>query len=151
MLEYDFQNSLGYWICTAAHHFERSMNQELVPEQITYRQCQVLACLALEGSMSQVALAERMKIEPPTLVRVLDRMERDGLIARDDCPGDRRRKMIRALPKARPVWKRIIACAERVRAKATHGLTAQQLKTLKQLLERVQLNLREDKALEESA
>ena len=151
MLNYDFQSSIGYWICTTAHHFERSMNHELTPEGITFRQCQVLACLALEGSLSQVELAERMNIEPPTLVRVLDRMERDGLLLREGCPGDRRRKMIRPLPKAKPVWKRIIACAERVRAKATRGMSPSQIKKLKQLLEIVQANLSTSDVLQETA
>ena len=151
MLTYDFQSSIGYWICTAAHDFERSMNHELTPEGITFRQCQVLACLALEGRLSQVELAERMNIEPPTLVRVLDRMERDGLLLRESCPDDRRRKMIRPLPKAKPVWKRIIACAERVRANATRGMTSSQLKQLKQLLNVVHNNLSANDTLQESA
>jgi MarR family transcriptional regulator, transcriptional regulator for hemolysin len=151
VLNYDFQSSIGYWICTAAHHFERSMNHELTPEGITFRQGQVLACLALEGSLSQVELAERMNIEPPTLVRVLDRMERDGLLLRESCPDDRRRKIIRPLPKAKPVWKRIIACAERVRANATRGMTPSQIKKLKELLSIVEANLGADGALQESA
>ena len=151
MLNYDFQSSIGYWICTAAHQFERSMNHELTPEGITFRQCQVLACLALEGNLSQVELAERMNIEPPTLVRVLDRMERDGLLLRESCPGDRRRKMIRPLEKAKPVWKRIIACAEGVRAKATQGMSRAQIKELQGLLEIVEANLNSDDTLQESA
>ena len=134
-----------------AHSYERAINTELVPHGITFRQCQVLAWLALEGNQAQVELADRMQIEPPTLVRVLDRMERDGLIERGDCPGDRRRKMIAPLPKAQPVWKTIIACAERVRARATRGLTKGELRTLQELLARVQDNLRRAAADGQSA
>ena len=142
MLEYDFNSSAGHWICMAAHRYQRAMNQELAPEGITYRQCQVLAWLALDGPLSQVELAERMDIEPPTLVRVLDRMERDGLLARDDSPDDRRRKVITPLKKAEAMWKTIIACAERVRNRALAGMTAQQLQTLRELLQIVDTNLK---------
>lgn len=141
MLQYDFQSSIGYWICLSARHFERAMNQELTPEGITYRQCQVLGWLALEGSLSQVELAERMNIEPPTLVRILDRMERDGLLHRESCPEDRRRKMIRPLEKSKPMWNRIVECAMRVRERATRGMTEEEIATLKELLTKVQNNL----------
>jgi MarR family transcriptional regulator for hemolysin len=102
-----------------------------------------LGCLALEGPLSQTDLAERMRIEPPTLVGILDRMERDGWIRRDADKRDRRRKLIHPQPAAKPVWSKMVACAKRVRAKATHGMSEQQLAQLKRLLTMVQSNLLE--------
>jgi MarR family transcriptional regulator for hemolysin len=81
-------------------------------------------------------------IEPPTLVGILDRMERDGWIGRHTCPIDRRKKLIRATPAAEPVWERIVECATRVRAQATDGLSDQQLSTIIKLLRRIQQNLK---------
>jgi len=141
VLQYDFQGSIGYWIFMTARIYERAMQQELVPAGITHRQCQVLCWLALEGPLSQVELADRMSIEPPTLVRILDRMERDSLLVREPSEHDRRVKKVRVLPKAKPVWKKIVQCAERVRARAARNLTAAQTETLKELLEIVQHNL----------
>ena len=97
MLEYDFENSVGYWICQASQIFQRAFNEELAPQGVTFRQAQVLGCLALEGRLSQTDLAERMRIEPPTLVGILDRMERDGWIRRGGDTTDRRRKLIEPL------------------------------------------------------
>lgn len=141
MLEYDFQSSIGYWICVSARLFQRAMNEELEAQGITFRQCQVLGALACDGPLTQVELAERMTIEPPTLVAVLDRMERDGLIERVACPGDRRKKRVRPLPKARPMWKKIVAVAEKVRSRAAEGLKPDELDTLRRLLAAVQSNL----------
>ncbi len=141
MLEYDFEQSVGYWMIMAAQAYERALSDEIVPQGVTFRQSQVLGYLALEGTLSQIELADRMGIEPPTLVGILDRMERDGWIRRDDCPNDRRKKLIRATPAAKPVWSRIVACAKDVRARATRGLSESQLKTLKELLDVVQQNL----------
>ena len=143
MLQYDFQSSVGYWTCTTAHLIERAINDELLPHGITYRQWQVLAWLALEGPLSQTDLAQRMKIEPPSLVGVLDRMQRDGLLIRESCPQDRRKRIISPLPQAEPVWNTIVACAERVRARAVQGLSGEQLETLNTLLRVVQANLQE--------
>lgn len=141
MLEYDFDQSVGYWVISAAHLYQRVLNEELAPCGITFRQCQTLGYLALDGPLSQTQLAERMGIEPPTLVGILDRMERDGWIRRDSCAEDRRKKLIFPTDEAEPVWSTIVACAKRVRDRATAGLTGQQLETLKSLLQVVRDNL----------
>ncbi|MFO0946740.1 MAG: MarR family transcriptional regulator [Planctomycetota bacterium] len=141
MLDFDFRARVCYWVHMAAHSFERTVNNELLSEGITYRQCQVLGWLAIEGDMSQVELADRMNIEPPTVVRVLDCMEREGWITRDACPTDRRKKVVRPLPRAIPVWEKITACGDRVEERALKGMTAEQVLTLRNLLEIVQRNL----------
>ena len=142
-LEQDFHESVGHWVCMTARFVERAMNAELEPEGITFRQAQVLAWIALDGGgLSQVELADRMNIEPATLVSVLDRMARDGWIERVACQEDRRRNLVQPLPKALPAWEKILACARRVRARAEHGLTTEQQQTLKELLGIVQANLK---------
>jgi MarR family transcriptional regulator, transcriptional regulator for hemolysin len=151
MLEYDFDESVGYWITMAGHVFQQAVNEELKTHGITFRQCQVLGWLALEGDLSPCELAERMHIEPPTLVGILDRMERDGWIRRDACAEDRRKKIIRPLPQAEPIWAKIIAASRRVRARASRGLSAEQLATLKETLAIVQANLQADAPVEEAA
>jgi len=82
-----------------------------------------------------------MKIEPPTLVKILDCMERDGLVSREPSPHDRRRNVLRPQPKVKPIWSEIVACARRVRARASEGLSDEELATLKRLLSRVRENL----------
>ena len=141
MLHYNFEESVGHWICMGSRAFERAMNDELAPRGITYRQAQVLGWLAFEGDLSQIDLAERMRIEPPTLVGILDRMEREGWIRRESCSIDRRRKLIKPLAKAEPVWSKIIACAESVRTRGTDGLTVEELATLRRLLGKITRNL----------
>jgi MarR family transcriptional regulator for hemolysin len=141
VLDYDFDSSIGYWLTLTTQAFHGAFNDELAPHGITYRQSQVLGWLALQGEMSQTELAAKMMIEPPTLVGILDRMERAGWIARHHCPTDRRRKMIRANPEVEPVWEKIVECAKGVRARATRGLSDRQLATLKKLLIRVRKNI----------
>jgi MarR family transcriptional regulator for hemolysin len=141
-LSYDFQQSLGYWLTITTQAYHRAVSDELLPHGITYRQSMVLGWLALEGELSQTELASKMMVEPPTLVGILDRMERDGWISRHNCPSDRRKNLIRPNPAAEPVWEKIVECAMRVRERATHGLSEQQLDTLKRLLRGVNQNLK---------
>ncbi len=150
MLEYDFEESVGYWVCMTSHELERALNAELSEHGITYRQWQVLGWLALEGSLAQSELAERMRIEAPTLVGILDRMERDGWITRQACADDRRKKLIRATPRVEPIWSKIAAAARRVRARATQGLNPKELQNLKELLATVRANLGAGRLVEEA-
>ncbi len=140
-LEYDFEESVGYWIVLSSQAFQKALTDELAPHGITFRQCQVLGWLILKGSLSQVELAGHMMIEPATLVGVLDRMERDHWISRNPVAEDRRRKQVQINPQAREVWKQVVCCARRIRARATQGLTEQQVSTLKQTLRIVLSNL----------
>jgi MarR family transcriptional regulator for hemolysin len=151
VLTHDFEESIGYWLVIGAQAFQRALNEELAPHGVTFRQAQVLGWLALEGEMSQNELAGKMMIEPPTLVGILDRMERDGWISRIACPSDRRKKMIVVNRAAEKVWGRIVACGRRVRARAVQGLSADEIEMLKRLVRQVQANLNESAVVEKSA
>ncbi|QDV74807.1 MarR family winged helix-turn-helix transcriptional regulator [Botrimarina mediterranea] len=144
LLKHNFQSDAGYWVHVCAHRFELHMNALLADEGISYRQMQVLAWLAMEGDQSQADLSRCMGVEPPTVVSVIDRMERDGLIERKACPDDRRKRIISPTERALPVWERIIGCAKRINQRATKGLTKSEIATLRSLLERVHTNLEGD-------
>ncbi|GIW79687.1 MAG: transcriptional regulator [Gemmatales bacterium] len=150
MLEYDFEESIGFWVMMTARMFERAMNDELAQHGITYRQCQVLGWLALEGDLTQSELADRMRVEAPTLVGILDRMERNGWIRRQTSRMDRRKKRISPTPQVQPVWKKITRCARRVRARAVRDLNEDELAVVKRVLARIQENLKTKSIVEET-
>jgi MarR family transcriptional regulator, transcriptional regulator for hemolysin len=68
-------------------------------------------------------------------------MERDGWLERYGCPDDRRRKRIRVTAKAEAVWARMADCCRRVRAKATRGISEEELANLKRICEQLRANL----------
>lgn len=141
MLKADFDQSVAYWLLSTANRLERDLNDELNSHGITYRQFQVLACLAMQGELTQTEIADLLYVEPPTIVRVLDRMERDGWIARHDDPSDRRKKIIRPTNNVEPVWEKFLSCGAIVRQRATRGLDAQATENLISALKIVRANL----------
>jgi MarR family transcriptional regulator for hemolysin len=135
VLHYDFNDSVGYWLCLAANAMQQSLNDELARHGITYRQFQVLAWLVHDGrELTQAELASRMMIEPPTLVGLLDRMEQQGWIERVGYPGDRRKKLVRVAPAAEAVWETMVDALLRVREQATAQLPPEQVELLKEIL-----------------
>jgi MarR family transcriptional regulator for hemolysin len=141
MLDIDYRKSVGHWVFTAAHAMACAMNDELAAHGITFRQFEVLAWLSRERELSQSDLAERMRIEAPTLVGVLDRMERDGWIQRIPDDNDRRKKLIRPTDRVMPAWAKMVACGEAVRARATRGLSEEQLTELREILSAICENM----------
>lgn len=141
MLKFDFEESVGCWLTLTYQSLRRDMARELAAEGITSRQWEVLCWIAIEGELSQSELSERIGIEAPTLVGILDRMERDGWLERFSCPKDRRRKRMRVTPRAEEEWERISACAKRVRQKAVQGISSDELLLLRSLCERIRSNI----------
>lgn len=141
MLEYDYENSVGYWVTTASHAMRRALEAALAVERITLRQWEVLTWLSLEGELTQADLAERMFVEASTLTGILTRMERDGWLERRGCPDDRRCKRIRPTERAEAVWSRMAECGHRTREQATRGFSAEELQTLKSLCARIRKNV----------
>lgn len=148
LLSYDFEQSVGYWLLTTASVYEQAINAELEPHNITFRQAQVLGFSALHANLGQTELAELMRVEPPTLTGILDRMERDGWIRRVPDSRDRRCKRIEPLPAAQPIWSQIADCARRVRVQAVEGLTPSEKEQLLHLLSKVRQNLSPEISLE---
>jgi MarR family transcriptional regulator for hemolysin len=141
LLRFDFDESPGWWIISTARALDRTMAAELRPHGITYRQCQVLASLALHGPISQADLARDLGIEPPTLTSMLSRMERDGWVERRACASDARKKLVHPLQHAHDVWNQIVQTALPLRARAVAGFDENELNTLRNLLERIRENV----------
>ncbi len=142
MLRYDFEASVGYWLYRTKQAMERALGEELAPLGITARQWHVVACLAAaESDLSPSQLAERMSLELPTLLGILDRMERDGWIERGTCAADRRKKWVRPARRAVDAWPGMVACARRVRARAIRRLGPERVEALRGTLEAMERNL----------
>lgn len=141
MEKYDFEASIGYWIAVTFHVYQQRLNEALVPFGITFRQFQVLAWLAHEGELSQSELVDRLLVEPPTLVGILDRMQREGWIERHCSDVDRRRKQIRLRDDAQVVWGQVVQCLRSAREEATRGMSDEEVGLLRELLGRVHDNL----------
>ena len=88
------EKSLGYLINRAARAFANRLATELRPFDVGIGQWAVLLHLWSNDGMTQAQLARRVAIEQPTMVRTIDRMERDGLVTRTPDPNDRRASRI---------------------------------------------------------
>ncbi len=85
------EESLGYQINYLAKAFARALAKQLSPHGVSIAQWAVLLVLWADDGPSQTELSRRVAIEDATMVRTIDRMERDGLVVRQRDTQDRRR------------------------------------------------------------
>lgn len=102
----------------------------------------VLLYLArFEEAPTQRELARSVGVEGPTLARLLDALERQGLVSRREVAEDRRAKKISLLPEARPLIQRIEAISAQLRAELFHGLHPDDLGRCQQVHAQILKNL----------
>ncbi|MEZ6057713.1 MAG: MarR family transcriptional regulator [Planctomycetaceae bacterium] len=141
MRQYDFEASVGYWLCVSSHAVRRAFECRLAETGMTLRQWEVLAWLSCDGNASQAQLADCLGIEANTLGGVIDRMVRDGWIERSPHEEDRRRKRLTATPKAEAAWEESIEICRQVRQQAVAGISPAELTALKRVCETIRANL----------
>jgi MarR family transcriptional regulator for hemolysin len=147
VLEYDWENSVGCWICSTSHALRKALGAALSQEGITLRQFEVLAWLSSGGGCgSQSELADALGIEPHTLAGVLSRMERDGLLRRHACEQDRRKNKIQPTDKAELIWEKVSNICHETRNRAVQDFSQEDLAQLRSLCDRIRANLDEPQA-----
>ena len=91
--------------------------------------------------VAQARLAELTDTNPMTLVRLLTRMERDGLVERRPDPNDGRAHCLHLSAAAHPVLEEIWRVSDRDRAETLQGLSGPERGQLMALLGQVHANL----------
>jgi DNA-binding MarR family transcriptional regulator len=103
----------------------------------------VLMSLWREDGLKVAALGHQAGLEPSTMTGLLDRMERDGLVARSVDPLDRRAQRISLTQPGHAVKESVETVVEQVMAKVFADIAQPELEQAKRLLRRVLGNLQE--------
>jgi MarR family transcriptional regulator for hemolysin len=98
---------------------------------------QTLAALAFsEGPLATIALAERMAVQWPSLIRTLDALEAEALIERRINPADKRSRLVTITPKGLAVFREVKAVLDPSRGELLEGFSDAELAAAERLLDR---------------
>lgn len=133
----------GFVVHEVARLLRRRFEQRLrtMGTGLTRAQCAVLIHLASKQGINQTCLAQSLDIEPITLVRLLDRLQEAGLVARKPDPRDRRAYIPELTAKAKPVLDLVYGLAESVYEEAQVGLAKTDVSRLLGHLQTIKANL----------
>ena len=141
-------NALGPMLGRCAHLVRERMDARMSRFGMTPAQTHVLRYLRQNGGqMSQRALLDSLKVKPPTVNGILDRMEEKGLVERTVSGQDARQRVVALTPAGLEREKQAEQSFLEAEALIARGLTAEETDTLRSLLERVIHNLEEDRNL----
>ena len=120
----------------------RAVFDKIVRERnMTLPRARVFFTLNKKDGINQRELAERLELETPTLVRILDAMEAQGFVQRRVAGSDRRAKEIYITETGKVVAGEIDDIAVKVRAQVIAGIPENDLKTTLEVIRAMQANL----------
>jgi MarR family transcriptional regulator for hemolysin len=144
MVAFSLEREIGFALHDAARLLRTFADQRARDLNMTRAQWAVLVRLQRCEGVKQAELAESLDLAPITLARLIDKLTASGLVERRDCVGDRRAHRLHLTDKAGPVLEQLRAVGERLMGSALAGLEPETLATLKQGLERIKLNLKNE-------
>jgi DNA-binding MarR family transcriptional regulator len=124
----------------ASHALEQGADRLLKTHQLTAAQYNVLRILrgALPAGLPCRSIIERMISHDPDMTRLLDRMEKRGMITRERQTDDRRVIKTRITPHGLDILKSLDQPVREVHKRQFHHISAAHLKLLGKLLQDLQ-------------
>ena len=132
---------LPYLLNRAGARIAAAFSEEVRPLGATLQMWRVLAALRERDGRRMGDLSETTSIEVSTLTRLVDNMEKKGLVARRRDAADARAVALHVTPAGRRLTQRITPIAERYESVALAGFTAAEADILKAALRRLYGNM----------
>lgn len=107
MQKEELDRTFGFLVHDIGRLLRREFERRVRDMDFTRAQWRVLAHLRRAEGINQSQLADRMDVEPITLVRLLDKLEGAGYVERRADPQDRRAYLLFLTDKARPLIERL--------------------------------------------
>jgi MarR family transcriptional regulator for hemolysin len=130
MQKYDYKNNIG---------FDTELRDNVC---VTFSQWKVIVMLVDQNGLTQKEIADRLGLEGPTLIPIIDKMEKVGLVIRKVDADDRRNNRIYHTEKADALWDKMLECALRIRKISVKDIPEQNIVIMREVLDKIWLNLR---------
>jgi DNA-binding MarR family transcriptional regulator len=87
--------------------YQQRVDEALRPSGLTFARYELLMLLSFsrDGALPLRVVGSRLQVHPTSVTSAVDRLERDGLVVREDHPTDRRSKLARITEEGRAVAK----------------------------------------------
>lgn len=136
------RDRIGFDLSRMARLWRSRLDERLSPLGLTQAKWVILLHLSKSGGfLPQRELVHRVGVEGPTLVRVLDGLERMGLIERQESRTDRRTKTVHLTPEAKPILIDIMRIAADLRSEVLAGIDDEALMVCLGVFGRMAANL----------
>lgn len=143
MIKYDYQHSIGFIINRIGRSLINVIDHELRRKfNITFGQWKVLIIIAnSHQGLTQKDIADKLVLEGPTLIPILDKLEKDGFVVRKTDTKDRRINRIYLTQRADGFLNDTIECVTQIKKVCLNDLSENEISITKNTLEKMWYNL----------
>jgi DNA-binding MarR family transcriptional regulator len=132
---------LPYLLNRAGARIATAFGEEVRPLGATLQIWRVLAALRESDGRRMGDLSATTSIDVSTLTRLVDSMEKKGLVVRRRDPADARAVVLYVAPEGRRLTRRLLPIAERYENVALQGFDAKEAQQLRAALRRLYANM----------
>ncbi len=138
MRKLDLNDSIGTLIFLTSKSMEGAAEYEIKSKLgLTSSQWKVILALNLFDGLSQRELADKIYVDGSTLVPVIDKMEKNGLLERRPDPKDRRNNRIYLTKKSESIVDSIVEIILQLRKMFYKGLSKDDLELMRPSLKKI--------------
>lgn len=135
------EQSIHTLLMRTAHKQRNYLRPYLSEIGLSTGQPKVLRCLNACGSCSQRKLADACEVDPSAICRMLDSMEREGLVQRQPSPESRREGVVRLTERGKQTFNIWEARCARIDEHMLEGFSAQERRQFCDFLARAYRNM----------
>ncbi|GAB1258953.1 MarR family winged helix-turn-helix transcriptional regulator [Aurantivibrio plasticivorans] len=132
---------LGFLITDIARLLRKVFQRSMVGSELTLAQSRALVYVARNPGIRQVELADRLEVQPITLARLIDQLQKLELVERRPDPNDRRAHKLYPLEKATYHLQKIEEVIIEVRKEAFAGLSEEEKQIMLKAVNQIKDNL----------
>lgn len=130
----------GFLLMDVSRLLRRAFQKRMIGGELTLAQSRALIYIARNPGIRQVELAERLEVQPITLARLVDQLEKCGLAERRPHPDDRRAYQLFQTGKAEDYLEGMMEVLKQIGQDAFAGLSEAEINSLTGVLKKVQHN-----------
>lgn len=138
---FDIDDCVAWIAANAGKKIADSFNEKLKSKGITRVQWIALFYLGKYDSLNQYELGEKMNIKSSTVVRLVDRMEKQGYILRKKGSEDRRVTFVELTEKGREMREKFIPLGNEFHLQVKNGIDSEELEVFKKVLNQMIKNV----------
>jgi DNA-binding MarR family transcriptional regulator len=128
---------IGFLLARAHLIARAEADQALTGVGLTMKGYAALAALVSDGPMSQQKLSRRIRMDPATMVEVIDSLEQSGHLVRRRNPADRREYALLTTAKGRSLFARAEKALDVAERDTVRDLGTDDIRALRDLLGRI--------------
>ncbi len=137
----DETTGFGFLLNDVARLMRRQFDRRARDIDMTRAQSAVLCRLRKNEGINQVTLADILDIEPITLARLVDKLEKAGWVERRPDAKDRRMHRLYLLPAAQSIFEKIRPIGQATRKEAFASIAVEDQRQFMETLQKIKSNL----------